>query len=157
MSGDRDDVVNRVASRLDEPDGDDDTDERDGTERNATNAGNAEKAQSEGDAGNDAAGSNESDGDGGGGADRDVENVKQEWKGTTMYLPDAVKGDVGKAFKQLDLQLDDDLTKFRKTRHFYPLLVEAGKERLESMERDEIMERLERIDPDLDTFRSDDS
>lgn len=156
MSGDRDDVVNRVASRLDEPDGDDDTDERDGDGRNATNAGNAEKAQSEGDAGNDASGSNELDGVVAS-ADRDVENVKQEWKGTTMYLPKPLKGDVGKAFKQLDLQLDDDLTKFQKTRHFYPLLVEAGKERLEGMERDEIMERLEGIDPDLETFRPDDS
>jgi benzoylformate decarboxylase len=34
-----------------------------------------------------------------------------------------------------------------------PLLVTAGKERLESMERDEILERLEEIDPDLDEFR----
>lgn len=156
MSGDREDVVNRVASRLDDPDGADDTDERDGPERDAMNAGNAEKAQNEGDAGNDESGSNGSDGDSAD-VDRDVENVKQEWKGTTMYLPKPLKGDVGKAFKQLDLQLDDDLTKFQKTRHFYPLLVEAGKERLESMESDEIMERLEGIDPDLDSFRSDDS
>lgn len=125
MTNGRDDVSDRMAQRFD-------------------NEGGDKKAQNEENEENNKSSMNE----------MNVQNVKEEWTGKTLYLPDELNSDLSKVYKQLDLELDDALNSFRKTRHFYPLLVTVGKERLESMEQDEIIERLEEIDPDLDEYRT---
>lgn len=74
-----------------------------------------------------------------------VKNIKKEWNVRSIYLDDDLNTRVTTAFKRLDLDVskseaDIDL---KKTRHFYPLLVQLGLERLEEMEVAEVTERLE--------------
>jgi hypothetical protein len=77
-----------------------------------------------------------------------VKNIKEEWNVRSFYLDNELEDELTTAFKRLDFQLseagaDVDL---QKTRHFYPLIVELGLERLDEMEVTEVTERLERTD-----------
>jgi len=85
-------------------------------------------------------------------SEKELPNIKEAWTAKSVYLPDELQDELGKAYKQLDLDLDDDLEQFEKTRHFYPLLIMEGIERVESMESNELLERLERVDPDLHEY-----
>jgi hypothetical protein len=76
-------------------------------------------------------------------------NVKKEWNAKTVYLSDDLDDQLAKAYKRLDLDLDDDLENLRKTRHFYPLVIQVGLEQLEGMERNELLESIERIERKL--------
>lgn len=74
-----------------------------------------------------------------------TKNIKEEWNVRSFYLSDDLDGQLSTAFKRLDLDLsesDSDID-LKKTRHFYPLLVELGLERLEEMDVTEVTERLE--------------
>ena len=74
-----------------------------------------------------------------------AQNIKKEWNVRSIYLDDDLDSSLATAFKRLDLEISEtgaDLN-LRKTRHFYPLIVELGLEQLESMEVTEVMERLE--------------
>lgn len=77
-----------------------------------------------------------------------AQNIKKEWNVRSFYLNDALDSDLTTAFKRLDLSLSeaDAEVNLKKTRHFYPLIVELGLERLGEMEVTEITERLERRD-----------
>jgi hypothetical protein len=79
---------------------------------------------------------------------RKAQNVKKAWNAITVYLPDDIEREYSKAYKRLDLELTDepDLT-LKKTRHYNPLIIELGVERLEQMELHEIKERMEQFDP----------
>jgi len=72
-------------------------------------------------------------------------NVKKEWNVRSFYLSDDLDSRLSTAFKRLDLDLSEADTEIdlKKTRHFYPLLVELGLERLEQMDVTEVTERLE--------------
>jgi len=74
-----------------------------------------------------------------------AQNVKKEWNVRSIYLDDDLDRQLLTAFKRLDLELSEAETdiNLKKTRHFYPLLVELGLERLESMDITEVTERLE--------------
>lgn len=74
-----------------------------------------------------------------------AQNVKKEWNVRSVYLNDELDSQLMTAFKRLDLELSeaDAQVDLKKTRHFYPLIVELGLERLEAMEVTEITERLE--------------
>jgi len=122
MTDGRENVTNRVADRFDTDEGDSQNDKK------AQKAKNAQRSQ------------------------KDLPNIKEAWGTKSVYLPDDLLDELGKAYKQLDLNLDDDLEQFEKTRHFYPLLIMEGIERVESMESKEILERLEEIDPDLEEY-----
>jgi hypothetical protein len=77
-----------------------------------------------------------------------AKNIKEEWNVRSFYLSDDLDGRLSTAFKRLDLDLsesDNDID-LKKTRHFYPLLVELGLERLEEMDVTEVTERLESKD-----------
>lgn len=77
-----------------------------------------------------------------------AQNIKEEWNVRSFYLSDDLDDRVSTAFKRLDLDLsesDSDID-LKKTRHFYPLLVELGLERLEEMEVTEVTEQLESKD-----------
>ena len=76
---------------------------------------------------------------------QNAQNVKKEWNVRSFYLDDELNSELTTAFKRLDLGLseaDIDLN-LKKTRHFYPLIVELGLEQLESMDTTEGTERLE--------------
>jgi hypothetical protein len=75
-----------------------------------------------------------------------AKNVKKEWNAKSIYLPDDMNSHLSKAYKRLDLELDDEIDQFKKTRHFYPLVISAGLERLEEMESNEVLESMERIE-----------
>lgn len=74
-----------------------------------------------------------------------AQNIKKEWNVRSFYLDDGLDSDLTTAFKRLDLSLSetDSDVDLKKTRHFYPLIVELGLEQLEEMEVTEVTERLE--------------
>lgn len=77
-----------------------------------------------------------------------AQNIKKEWNVRSFYLDDDLDSDLTTAFKRLDLSLsetDADMD-LKKTRHFYPLIVELGLERLEQMDITEVTEQLESKD-----------
>jgi len=75
-----------------------------------------------------------------------AQNVKKEWNVRSIYLDDDLDRQLLTAFKRLDLELSEAETdiNLKKTRHFYPLLVELGLEQLESMDTTEVTERLDK-------------
>ena len=79
---------------------------------------------------------------------KNAQNVKKAWNAITVYLPDDIQRDYSTAYKRLDLELTDE-TDFilKKTRHYNPLIIELGMERLERMELHEITERMEQFEP----------
>lgn len=71
-------------------------------------------------------------------------NVKREWSNHSFYLPDALADTLGRRYKYLDLELDEEFgVSIQKTRHYYPLIVELGLERLDELEPEEVKERVE--------------
>lgn len=74
-----------------------------------------------------------------------AQNIKKEWNVRSFYLDDGLDSDLTTAFKRLDLSLSeaDAEVNLKKTRHFYPLIVELGLERLEGMDVTEVTERLD--------------
>ncbi|CAM2996483.1 hypothetical protein [Halobacterium salinarum] len=77
-----------------------------------------------------------------------AQNIKKEWNVRSFYLDDNLDNDLSTAFKRLDLSLSEADTDvdLKKTRHFYPLIVELGLERLEEMDITEATERVEGTD-----------
>lgn len=77
-----------------------------------------------------------------------AQNVKKEWNVRSFYLDDDLDDELTTAFKRLDLELseaDADID-LKKTRHYYPLIVELGLEQMEGMDVEELTERLERTE-----------
>lgn len=74
-------------------------------------------------------------------------NVKSEWTNHSVYLADELASELSRSYKRLDLDLDEEYDlSIKKTRHYYPLIVKLGLERLEELESKEIKEELERIE-----------
>jgi hypothetical protein len=80
--------------------------------------------------------------------DNKVQNIKKEWNVRSIYLPDTLNEELTTTFKRLDFKISEksEFEEFKKTRHFYPLIVTLGLDRLEGMDIQEITERLERND-----------
>lgn len=111
-----DDIDDRLSKRFDD-ESDDDSNETDTSARSDRNAQTSQKAQ----------------------------NIKKEWNVRSVYLSDDLDDELTTAFKRLDLEIDqiDTDIDLKKTRHFYPLIVELGLERLEELEVTEVTEYLE--------------
>ena len=77
---------------------------------------------------------------------QNAQNIKKEWNVRSFYLNDDLDDELTTAFKRLDLDLDSAETNIdlKKTRHFYPLIVKLGLERLEELDVTEVTEQLER-------------
>lgn len=74
-------------------------------------------------------------------------NIKNAWTNHSVYLPDELAQALGREYKQLDLDLDREHNlSIKKTRHYYPLIVSLGLERLEELETEEIKERVKDLD-----------
>lgn len=68
-------------------------------------------------------------------------SVKDEQVGTYMYLPERQKRELSRVFNVAKAEYEFD-EEFEKNRHFYPLLVQFGLERLEDASPAELRELL---------------
>ena len=70
-------------------------------------------------------------------------NIKDEWNGRTIYIPDDILDEMEDTYLESQLKLRKaGQNEFKKNRHFYPLLVQFGLEALSEAETDEIQARL---------------
>ncbi len=70
-------------------------------------------------------------------------NIKDEWNGRTIYIPDDVLDEMEDTYLESQLKLRKaGQDEFKKNRHFYPLLVQFGVEALSNADAEEIQARL---------------
>jgi len=77
-----------------------------------------------------------------------AKNVKSEWTGVTVYLPDHLRNALDDEYRRLDFEVGGEGPNgesLRKDRHFKPLVMALGMERMSGMEGQELMERMERM------------
>lgn len=73
-------------------------------------------------------------------------NIKDEWNGRTIYIPDSILDDMEDSYLESQLKLRKaGRDEFKKNRHFYPLLVQFGLEALSDADVDDIQARLSDI------------
>ena len=73
-------------------------------------------------------------------------NIKDEWNGRTIYIPDDILDDMEDTYLESQLKLRKaGQDEFKKNRHFYPLLVQFGLEVLSNADADEIQTRLSNL------------
>ena len=73
-------------------------------------------------------------------------NIKDEWNGRTIYIPDNILDDLEDTYLESQLKLRKaGRNEFKKNRHFYPLLVQFGLEALSDADADEIQAYLSNI------------
>jgi hypothetical protein len=73
-------------------------------------------------------------------------NIKDEWNGRTIYIPDDVLDEMEDTYLESQLKLRKaGQNKFKKNRHFYPLLVQFGVEALSEADAEEIRARLSEL------------
>lgn len=70
-------------------------------------------------------------------------NIKDDWNGRTIYIPDNILDDLEDTYLESQLKLRKaGQDEFKKNRHFYPLLVQFGLEALADADAEEIQTRL---------------
>jgi len=73
-------------------------------------------------------------------------NIKDEWNGRTIYVPDDVLTEMEDIYLESQLKLRKaGQDEFKKNRHFYPLLVQFGVEALSEADAEEIQARLSEL------------
>jgi hypothetical protein len=73
-------------------------------------------------------------------------NIKDEWNGRTIYIPDDVLDEMEDTYLESQLKLRKaGQDEFKKNRHFYPLLVQFGVEALSDADPEEIQARLSEL------------
>ncbi|QLC35689.1 hypothetical protein EFA46_015650 (plasmid) [Halarchaeum sp. CBA1220] len=73
-------------------------------------------------------------------------NIKDEWNGRTIYIPDGVLDEMEDTYLESQLKLRKaGQSEFKKNRHFYPLLVQFGIEALSEADAEEIQARLSEL------------
>ena len=73
-------------------------------------------------------------------------NIKDEWNGRTIYIPDDVLDEMEDTYLESQLKLRKaGQDEFKKNRHFYPLLVQFGVEALSEADAEEIQARLSEL------------
>jgi len=76
-------------------------------------------------------------------------NIKDEWNGRTIYIPDDVLDEMEDTYLESQLKLRKaGQDEFKKNRHFYPLLVQFGVEALSAADAEEIQSRLSELGDD---------
>lgn len=76
-------------------------------------------------------------------------NIKDEWNGRTIYIPDDVLDEMEDTYLESQLKLRKaGQDEFKKNRHFYPLLVQFGVEALSDADAEEIQARLSELGDD---------
>lgn len=73
-------------------------------------------------------------------------NIKDDWNGRTIYIPDDILNELEDTYLESQLKLRKaGQDEFKKNRHFYPLIVQFGVEALTNAGADEIQSRLSEI------------
>lgn len=73
-------------------------------------------------------------------------NIKDEWNGRTIYIPDDILDEMEDIYLESQLKLRKaGQDEFKKNRHFYPLLVQFGVEALSEVDAEEIQARLSEL------------
>ena len=73
-------------------------------------------------------------------------NIKDEWNGRTIYIPDGVLDEMEDTYLKSQLKLRKaGQDEFKKNRPFYPLLVQFGVEALSDADAEEIQARLSEL------------
>ncbi|QRV18009.1 hypothetical protein JMJ58_24500 (plasmid) [Haloterrigena salifodinae] len=73
-------------------------------------------------------------------------NIKDEWNGRTIYIPDDVLDEMEDTYLESQLKLRKaGQDEFKKNRHFYPLLVQFGVEALSEADAEEIQARISEL------------
>ena len=73
-------------------------------------------------------------------------NIKDEWNGRTIYIPDDVLDEMEDTYLESQLKLRKaGQDEFKKNRHFYPILVQFGVEALSDADAEEIQARLSEL------------
>ncbi|WP_340100539.1 hypothetical protein [Salinibaculum salinum] len=73
-------------------------------------------------------------------------NIKDEWNGRTIYIPDDILNEMEDIYLESQLKLRKaGQDEFKKNRHFYPLLVQFGIEALSNADAEEIQTRLSEL------------
>jgi len=73
-------------------------------------------------------------------------NIKDEWNGRTIYIPDGILSEMEDTYLESQLKLRKaGQNEFKKNRHFYPLIVQFGLEALSEADADEIQTRLSNL------------
>ena len=73
-------------------------------------------------------------------------NIKDEWNGRTIYIPDDVLDEMEDTYLESQLKLRKaGQDEFKKNRHFYPLLVQFGVEALSEADAEDIQARLSEL------------
>ena len=73
-------------------------------------------------------------------------NIKDEWNGRTIYIPDDILDEMEDTYLESQLKLRKaGQDEFKKNRHFYPLLVQFGIEALSEADAEEIQARLSEL------------
>ncbi|GAB7014546.1 hypothetical protein [Halolamina salina] len=73
-------------------------------------------------------------------------NIKDEWNGRTIYIPDDILDEMEDTYLESQLKLRKaGQDEFKKNRHFYPLLVQFGVEALSEADAEEIQARLSEL------------
>jgi hypothetical protein len=73
-------------------------------------------------------------------------NIKDEWNGRTIYIPDDILNEMEDTYLESQLKLRKaGQNEFKKNRHFYPLLVQFGLEALSNADAEEIQRRLSNL------------
>lgn len=76
----------------------------------------------------------------------DEQSVKDEHEGVYIYLPEGQKDELGHVFNAAKATYEREHGQFEKNRHFYPLVVEYGLERVDGAHADELAEMLDELD-----------
>lgn len=78
----------------------------------------------------------------------DVESVKDAWNGMTVYLPDHLREGLDDEYRRIDYELGGEIDgeSLKKDRHFKPLLIALGMERMAGMGSEELVEHIERME-----------
>lgn len=75
-----------------------------------------------------------------------VQNVKKEWDGWYIYLPDELGRTLDSEFDRLKYECGRDLDwKPKKNRHYYPVVIEAGLKAVEEMDAEDFTEKLDEL------------
>lgn len=83
----------------------------------------------------------------------DVDNIRNAWTGVTIYLPNHLQGRLDDEYRRVDYDLEGEIseagdvggTDLRKDRHFKPLVIALGLERLSRMEGNDLNACIERM------------
>lgn len=74
-------------------------------------------------------------------------NIKQAWANHSFYMPEQLASELSTSYKILDLELDQEQNlSIQKTRHYYPLIVKLGLDRLDELDSEEVKEELEQLE-----------